>query len=154
MTEISRFDASPPTLTVNPTVPVDAPATEHLVWTIAQAAEERKAGDLVILKVTDVSYLADYFVISTGFSRTQVRAIADNIEKQVELVHGQLPTHTEGNSESIWVLQDFGDVLVHTFMPEEREFYKLEAFWGHAQEQTLADIATAIGIAYNPPTSA
>ncbi|MBE9195399.1 ribosome silencing factor RsfS, partial [Synechocystis sp. LEGE 06083] len=52
MTEISRFDASPPTLTVNPTVPVDAPATEHLVWTIAQAAEERKAGDLVILKVT------------------------------------------------------------------------------------------------------
>ncbi len=146
MTETSRFDAYPVTLTINPPIPADAPPTEHLVWTIAQAADERKAGDLVILKVTDVSYLADYFIISTGFSRTQVRAIADNIEKQVETIHGKLPTHTEGNGESIWILQDYGDVLVHTFMPEEREFYKLEAFWGHAQEQTLGDIAAVLGV--------
>jgi ribosome-associated protein len=150
MTETRRFDTTLPTLTTTPVVPSDAPPTEHLVWTIAQAADERKAGDLVILKVTEVSYLADYFVISTGFSRTQVRAIADNVEKQVELHHGQLPLHTEGASESAWILQDFGDVLVHTFMEEDREFYKLEAFWGHAQAVTLADIALTIGVSHTP----
>ena len=152
MTETRRFDTPLPTLAMTPLVPADAPPTEHLVWTIAQAADERKAGDLVILKVTDVSYLADYFVISTGFSRTQVRAIADNVEKQVEIHHDQLPLHTEGASESTWILQDFGDVLVHTFMPEDREFYNLEAFWGHAQTMTLADIALLIGVPYTPET--
>ena len=152
ITETSRFDTALSTLAMTPVVPTDAHPTEHLVWTIAQAADERKAGDLVILKVTDVSYLADYFVISTGFSRTQVRAIADNVEKQVEIHHGQLPLHTEGTSESTWILQDFGDVLVHTFMEEDREFYKLEAFWGHAQTITLADIAVILGVPYTPGT--
>jgi len=150
MTETRHFDTPLSTLAMTPLVPADAPPTEHLVWTIAQAADERKAGDLVILKVTDVSYLADYFVISTGFSRTQVRAIADNVEKQVELHHGQLPLHTEGASESAWILQDFGDVLVHTFMEEDREFYNLEAFWGHAQPMTLGEIALIVGVPYVP----
>ncbi|MEY2984566.1 MAG: hypothetical protein RLZZ568_1183 [Cyanobacteriota bacterium] len=152
MTETRRSDTPLSTLAMSPIVPADAPPTEHLVWTIAQAADERKAGDLVILKVTDVSYLADYFVILTGFSRTQVRAIADNVEKQVETHHGKHPLHTEGTSESTWILQDFGDVLVHTFMPEDREFYNLEAFWGHAQTMTLADIALLIGVPYTPGT--
>ncbi|MGA1621448.1 MAG: ribosome silencing factor [Synechocystis sp.] len=152
MTEIRRFDTALSTLAMTPLVPADAPPTEHLVWTIAQAADERKAGDMVILKVTDVSYLADYFVISTGFSRTQVRAIADNVEKQVETHHGKLPLHTEGTNENTWILQDFGDVLVHSFMPEDREFYNLEAFWGHAQTMTLADIALLIGVPYTPET--
>lgn len=150
MTDLRRFDSTLSTLALTAPVPADAPPTEHLVWTIAHAADERKAGDLVILRVTDVSYLADYFVISTGFSRTQVKAIADNVAKQVETVHSQLPLHTEGLSDSAWILQDFGDVLVHTFMPEEREFYNLEAFWGHAQALTLADIAVQIGVPYTP----
>lgn len=145
MTEIPHFTI-PATLPETKTVPPDAPATEHLVWTIANAAAERKAEDLVILKVTDVSYLADYFVITTGFSRTQVRAIADNVEKEVETVHGKLPSQTEGRGDNVWILQDYGDVLVHTFMPEEREFYNLEAFWGHAQPLTLDDIAAILSI--------
>jgi ribosome-associated protein len=104
-----------------------------LVTTIAQAAEDRKAEDIVILKVTEVSYLTDYFVIITGFSRTQVKAIAEAIEETVNETLQLLPTQTEGKKDGNWILQDFGDVIVHIFLPEEREFYDLEAFWGHAE---------------------
>ena len=105
-----------------------------LALTIAQAADERKGGDIRVLKVIDVSYLADYFVIVTGFSAVQVRAIARSIEDSVsEMLHRD-PLRTEGQVEGSWVLQDYGEVIAHIFMPDEREFYGLEAFWGHAEE--------------------
>lgn len=104
-----------------------------LALTIAQAADERKGGDIVLLKVTEVSYLADYFVVVTGFSSTQVRAIARSIENNVEESWQRLPVHVAGQSQGSWILMDFGDVIVHVFQPEEREFYNLEAFWGHAE---------------------
>lgn len=148
MTEILRLDPAAST----PRPPLHSPPTEALVWTILQAADERKAGDIKVLQVTDISYLADYFVIVTGFSRTQVRAIADSIENQVETAYARLPLHTEGKAEGNWILQDFGDVLVHSFMPEEREFYQLEAFWGHAQAYDLTSFAQEFGFAYLPPS--
>lgn len=104
-----------------------------LARTIAQAADDRKAKDIVILKVTDVSYLADYFVIVSGLSMPQLRAIANTIEQQVEDTHGRTPLRTEGETDGNWLLIDYGDVIAHVFMPEEREFYGLEAFWGHAE---------------------
>lgn len=110
---------------------------QALVKTIIQAADERKAADLTLLKVTDVSYLADYFVIGTGFSRIQIRAIADAIEKKVAETCHRHPLRTEGKSEGNWILQDYGDVIVHLFLPQEREFYNLEAFWGHAERLPL-----------------
>jgi ribosome-associated protein len=112
--------------------------TRQLVETIAQAADDRKAGDLVILKVTEVSYLSDYFVIATGFSRAQVRAISDAIEDKVAALYGRNPLRTEGRMEGNWVLHDYGDVIVHIFLPQEREFYNLEAFWGHAERIELS----------------
>ena len=108
--------------------------TQTLALSIAQAADDRKATDIVILKVTEVSYLTDYFVIVTGFSRTQVKAIADAIEEKVHQTYNQVPRQTEGKKDGNWILQDFGDVIVHIFLPEEREFYNLEAFWGHAEK--------------------
>jgi ribosome-associated protein len=107
--------------------------TEHLVETIVQAADDRKAADIIVLKVTDVSYLTDYFVIATGFSRTQVRAISDSIEAKVAQECQRHPLRVEGKREGSWMLQDYGDVIVHIFLPQEREFYNLEAFWGHAE---------------------
>ena len=124
-------------------------STEQLVWTITQAADDRKAADMVVLKVVDVSYLADYFVIVSGFSRAQVRAIADSIEKVLEENYQRLPLQTEGKREGNWVLQDYGEVIVHIFLPEEREFYNLEAFWGHAQQIFLPELATTLRIAEN-----
>ena len=114
--------------------------TQQLVETIILAAEDRKAADVVILKVGDVSYLADYFVIATGFSRTQVRAIAEAIEEKVALACHKSPLRTEGKAEGNWTLLDYGDVIVHLFLPQEREFYKLEAFWGHAERLPLPQL--------------
>lgn len=108
-------------------------SSEQLAKTIAEAADDRKAADLVFLRVVEVSYLTDYFVLATGFSRAQVRAIADSIEEKVELELGRNPARIEGKTDASWILLDYGDVIVHVFLPEEREFYSLEAFWGHAE---------------------
>lgn len=112
--------------------------TRQLVETIAQAADDRKAADLVILKVTDISYLSDYFVMATGFSRAQVKAISDAIEDKVAALYGRDPLRVAGKTEGSWVLLDYGDVIVHIFLPQEREFYNLEAFWGHAERIDLS----------------
>lgn len=118
---------------VKPTEADTDDATEKLALTIAEAASDRKAGDIVLLKVTEVSYLADYFVMVTGYSRVQVRAIASAIEQKVEQEWQRRPLRMEGQAEGTWVLQDYGEVIVHIMMPKEREFYNLEAFWGHAE---------------------
>ncbi|MDR9402202.1 MAG: RsfS/YbeB/iojap family protein, partial [Halothece sp. Uz-M2-17] len=85
----------------NPTSP-NTPtlaAAEKLAWTIAHAADSRKAGDIVLLEVVDVSYLADYFVVTTGYSRTQVKAISDAIQDTVEQQFNYAPVRTEGQKE-------------------------------------------------------
>ena len=104
-----------------------------LAETIVEAASDRKAGDIVLLRVTEVSYLADYFVMMTGYSRVQVRAIADAIEEKVKTELQRNPLRTAGKAEGSWVLHDYGEVIVHVMMPKEREFYNLEAFWGHGE---------------------
>lgn len=108
--------------------------SKALAWTIAEAADDRKGDNIVILRVAEVSYLADYFVIVTGFSRVQVRAISQWIEEQVKTRWQRLPLRTEGQADSSWIVQDYGEVIVHILLPQEREFYKLEAFWGHAEQ--------------------
>jgi ribosome-associated protein len=104
-----------------------------LAQAIAQAADDRKGANIVLLNVAEVSYLTDYFVIVTGFSSTQVKAIARSIEDAVEERWNRLPTNAAGKEDGGWVLLDYGDVIAHIFMPEEREYYNLEAFWGHAE---------------------
>ena len=110
-----------------------------LAATIAEAASDRKAGEILLLKVAEVSYLADYFVMMTGYSKVQVRAIAQAIEGKVETELQRRPLRTEGKLEGSWVLQDYGDVIVHIMMPKEREFYNLEAFWIHAERISLPE---------------
>jgi ribosome-associated protein len=125
-----------------PSVARQSPASnlsEQVAITIAQTADDRKGVDISVLKVGEVSYLADYFVVVTGFSSVQVRAIARAIEDKVQEQHQRLPLRTEGQGDGSWVLQDYGDVIVHIFMPEEREFYNLEAFWGHAEKISFSN---------------
>lgn len=115
----------------------DADASLQLAWTIVQAADDRKAADLVLLKVTNVCYMTDYFAIATGYSKTQVRAIADAIEEKVEQQCQKKPLRVEGKAEGSWILIDYGDAIAHIMLPTEREFYNLEAFWGHAERLEL-----------------
>lgn len=114
----------------------DSDTSLDLAMAVAQGADERKADNIVLLNVEDVSYLADYFVVMTGFSKVQVRAIAGAIEHSVEEKCGRSPLQVEGISDGSWVLIDYGEVIAHIFTPDEREFYGLEAFWGHAQKTT------------------
>lgn len=123
--------------TVNTSMAETDNLSEKLAITIAEAGSERKAGEILLLKVADVSYLSDYFVIMTGYSRVQVRAIAAAIEEKVETDLQRRPLRSEGKAEGSWVLQDYGDVIVHIMMPKEREFYNLEAFWIHAERISL-----------------
>jgi ribosome-associated protein len=108
-------------------------SSQQLALTLATAADDRKGADILILNVRDVSYLADFFVIVTGFSRTQVRALADSMQNAaVEQCHRE-PVHVEGQTDSNWIVLDYGDAIAHIMMPEARQFYSLEAFWGHAE---------------------
>ncbi len=113
--------------------------SDNLALTVAEAASDRKADDILVLRVADVSYLADYFVIMTGYSRVQVRAIAESIEAKVQTDWQRRPFQTEGKADSSWVLLDYGEVIVHIMMPTEREFYNLEAFWVHAERISLTN---------------
>lgn len=120
-------------------VPESSSSARAMSLAAAIAADDRKAEDIVILGVGEVSVLAEYFVIATGYSKAQVRAIASSMrEKILEEFHRE-PIHCSGDAEASWVLHDYGDVILHIMMPEARKFYGLEAFWGHAPRFTLKD---------------
>ncbi|MBO8136745.1 MAG: ribosome silencing factor [Desulfotomaculum sp.] len=105
---------------------------QQMVDVIYGAAEEKKARDIVVLDIGDVSVICDYFVICSGSTNTQVKAIAENVEKKMEEC-GHQPKRREGMREGNWILLDYGDVVVHIFREEERHFYNLERLWGDAE---------------------
>ncbi len=97
----------------------------------ANSAESKKANDTLVLDVRKITLLADYFVITGGFSTNQVRAIAEVIDFELGKL-GRKPQATEGKAESKWVLLDYGDIIVHILEENTRDFYKLEHFWQSA----------------------
>ena len=98
----------------------------------AIAADGRKGENIVLLAIGEVSSLAEYFVIASGFSKAQVRAIAGMVEDELSEKFGRKPRNIAGEQDGTWVLLDYGDLIVHSMMTDEREYYDLEAFWGHA----------------------
>jgi ribosome-associated protein len=94
----------------------------------AQAALDKKAKDTVVLELKNLTIIADYFVICSGESTTQVKAIVENVEKKLRGPR-QKPTGIEGLNTARWVLMDYGDVIVHVFEEEKRAYYELEKFW-------------------------
>jgi ribosome-associated protein len=99
---------------------------------VATVAEEKKAQDVTVLDIRDVSAFADYFVICHGGSRTQVEAIATAIKKKCEEQEIRIKG-VQGLNEARWVLIDIGDVVVHVFHRDERDFYDLERLWRDAE---------------------
>ncbi len=95
-------------------------------------ASDKKASDVILLDIRDVTTIADYFVICSGSNPRQIRAIADAIDEQLGEQGANL-LHREGVAESGWILLDFGDVVVHIFGPGEREYYRLERLWSGAK---------------------
>ncbi|AGY56981.1 ribosome silencing factor [Gloeobacter kilaueensis] len=116
------------------------PAAFALAVAAVRAADDKKGEEIVVLEVGQVTILADYFVIVTGNSRAQVRAIGGAIEEKIRFECERKPVRVEGLGEGSWVLVDYGDVIVHIMLPSERAFYQLEAFWGHAERVDLAGV--------------
>ncbi|TMB60831.1 MAG: ribosome silencing factor [Chloroflexi bacterium] len=98
---------------------------------VVDAASDKKAEDILVLNVSEVTTIADLFVLCSGRSERQVQAIADAIVEKAKEA-GRQPFGIEGYSGGRWVLIDLGDVVVHAFVPEERQLYRLERLWGDA----------------------
>jgi len=103
----------------------------------AEAASDKKAEDIIALDVSQLLVVTEYFVIATGRTNVQVRAIADEVELQLREKAGEKPIGREGLGEDKWILLDYGDFVVHVFQPQERDFYRLEKLWGDAPRLEL-----------------
>lgn len=103
-----------------------------------RAALDRKAYDLVVLETGQLSSIADYFVVCSGRSDTQVQAIAEAVQKDLA-AYGERPLSVEGLPHAQWVLLDYGDVVVHVFHVPVREFYDLERLWSRAPRVELPE---------------
>jgi len=99
----------------------------------AQTAEDNRGRDIVVLDVRDQTSIFDYFVIVTGTSRRQLHAISEEIDHALEEGLGDRRMGIEGYRESRWILLDYGDVVIHIFEPETREYYALEDLWAQAK---------------------
>lgn len=111
------------------TVPDVAPRA--MAEIVVDAASDKKAEDIIVLNVSEVTTIADLFVIVSGRGERQVQAISDAIVEKAKAA-GRQPLGIEGYDAGRWILVDLGDVVVHAFVPEERELYRLERLWGDA----------------------
>jgi ribosome-associated protein len=109
-----------------------------LVARVAELAHERKAYDVVALDLRGISSATDFFVVASGNSDVQVKAIAEHISEELR-GEGTRASHVEGLKGGRWVLLDFIDVVVHVFHPQAREFYQLETLWGDAPRWEAED---------------
>ncbi len=105
----------------------------------AKALDGKMAQDIKILEVTDLTILADYFIIATASSSTHLKTLADFCEMEMKS-RGELAGHIEGHASGSWVLLDYGSVIAHLFLKETREFYSLERLWADAKQWNEADL--------------
>jgi len=103
-----------------------------LASVIARTLDDKQGKDIAILNISNVSSLADYFVIVSGDSTTQVKALMNNTREQIKKFFNRLPIRIENDLKNRWNLLDYGDVVVHILHKEERETYAIEKFWNNA----------------------
>jgi len=111
--------------------PVDT--EEALARICAEAALEKKAGDVVILDMRGISSFTDFFVIVSGTSEPQIKAIASSVRERVREITGERPLAEDGFPGSQWIIIDYGSVIVHVFHEEKRSVYDIESLWGDAR---------------------
>ena len=110
---------------------------ERLATTAAAYAADKKGSDIVVLDLREVAGYTDFFVIVSGTSDRQAKAIHDGIHQGLKKHEELLPRRVEGLGEARWILMDYLDVVVHVFTPETRDFYRLEALWGDVPRRDL-----------------
>jgi ribosome-associated protein len=102
--------------------------------TAVRAAQAKKAQDIIVLDLREITSLTDHFLICTGSNTRQNQTIADEVHLQMKTERGELPLHVEGYDNGEWVLLDYGDFLMHVFLEKTRTFYDLERLWRHAKQ--------------------
>ena len=112
---------------------------KELALLAARALSDKKGKEIQVLEIGELTTLADYFVICSGGSNTQINALGDEVEKELTLA-GEEPLHREGYRGGTWVLLDYGCVVVHIFNDEARKFYSLEHLWADGEEVDLSAI--------------
>ena len=117
--------------------------------TAARAAAEKKATDIIVQEVRELIGVTDYFVIATASNNRQVNAIIEEVEDELREKQGIKPSHREVSPDGSWSLLDYGNIVVHVFMPETRDFYRLEALWNDAPVLDLAKEAGLTELEYS-----
>jgi len=123
--------------------PVLAP--DRLAEEVGELAADKKAIDILVLDLRGVVGYADYFVICSGGTERQTKAIHDGIHIGLKERHGLLPRRVEGVTEARWILMDYLDVVVHVFTPETRAYYRLEQLWGEVPSRAFEPGRAAAG---------
>jgi ribosome-associated protein len=119
-----------------------AAETADAVREVVAAALDKKAADLKVLEVGELTHFTDYFLVCSGENSRQVQAIADGVERRLR-DHKLRPSHVEGYQTGQWVLMDYGDFVLHVFLHERRRFYGLERLWGDAPDLTADFVGAA-----------
>jgi len=118
-------------------------SSQELLDEVHRYAEDKKAADLLELDLREVLGYTDWFVICSGNTERQTKAIHDGILEGLKHEHGVLPRRVEGLTSADWILMDYLDVVVHIFTPATREFYRLEQLWGEAPARKAEGAANA-----------
>ena len=113
--------------------------TIDLVKKIVEALEDKKAEDITVLDIGEVSSIADYFIIADGNNKNQVQAMVDNVQEEL-FKAGYEMKQMEGYREGNWILLDFGDIIIHIFDKENRLFYDLERIWKDGKEVSIEEL--------------
>ncbi|MDE6548986.1 MAG: ribosome silencing factor [Muribaculaceae bacterium] len=112
-----------------------------MIKDIIEAIQDRKGRDITILDMSKVDGApTGNFIICSGKSTTQVSSIADNVREEVQKKTGEKPINYDGYRNSQWIVIDYGDTMVHVFLPETREFYRLEELWNDAETTKIPDL--------------
>ncbi|MFG6330818.1 MAG: ribosome silencing factor [Lachnospiraceae bacterium] len=117
--------------------------SREMARTAVTALEEKKAKDLKVLDISDVSVLADYFIIASGSNHNQVQAMADEVEEKLGKA-GFTPRQVEGYQTANWILMDYQDIIIHIFDEENRLFYDLERIWRDGSLVEKADLESEV----------
>jgi ribosome-associated protein len=108
-------------------------SSKELALAACKALSDRRGRDIVTIFVRDKTVLCDYFVLASGNSSTQIKALGEHVEEELEKKFNLQPTRTEGVRDGRWAVIDYGDVIVHIFNDETRLFYHLERLWGNGE---------------------
>ena len=115
---------------------------KELALLAARALSDKKGKEIRVMEIAELTTLADYFVLATGASNTQINALVDNVEKVLREEAEEEPLHREGYRGGTWVLLDYGCICVHVFSAEARSFYDLERLWADGKPLDLTGVLT------------